>query len=712
MTGSTFAVPRGLQEIQNGGGKIVVLGGGFMGGPFAGLAKMAFPGAVVVVKEYNPQVAGNLNILYMSRSLDIRVSGTGSYDDCDGAGWVQSCVSEVPQIKRDSWEAVQRVIDTSTCFCADISSGFGWRDFEPYMKNPDFFGLVHGNSPFEIMPGMDYSLNDPRLNPIVSDLLRAMGKFPFPANGGTAALITNVVYTAVGCVYARLVQHEIATPAEIDAAWDQLTKIKLGQIMNGLNGFNIIPHMEAGIRRDVDPNFKLPGIFRMVGPIDQRGRPNPAGRIGWQLQKLSQPLDPAQALKIQIHLVTGLCVGIDRVLKGNIATPEVLDVANQVGISMPSVSDIARMVGGIEGVAAAVFNALTEHPEVHPGCELPEFLKPGASVQMPTEFPLVLREDRQVDGRGVAVLTLSNPLKMSPISSRAVKQLGKHYADCEADPGIETVVVTGATRHGGFQIFSSGADRGEIRKRKAEISKVAALIAEMKEVYYKRSGLTKPVIAAVNGLCGGGGFELAIACDGIVATEQALFMFPEVTIGILPGAGGTVALPLMVAPEHRKLAFTAIRTNQPIDGKSAMKYGIIQLTAHLAQLIDNAARLGLAMVDDKADRRKLDWDATWTMPANYSAVTTANNGSGGKTPVSKATDALLWAAFKAIGEAQGFQAKQDAETQFFLLALQSPDCDVLMAHQIDNKGQGEPTLTHSLGDLETQAPEAAALLSA
>src|ERR671914_1391655 len=154
---------------------------------------------------------------------------------------------------------------------------------------------------------------------------------------------------------------------------------------------------------------------------------------------------------------------------------------------------------------------------------------------------------------GIAVLTVDRQEKLNSLNPQVIKEIGQALLDLESDQPRVTI-VTGA----GEKSFVAGADIAVMNemspleaKRFAELGHAATALLDRSPV---------PTIAAVNGYALGGGCELALACDIRVAAENALFGFPEVSLGILPGMGGTQRLPRLVGPALAKeLIFTGRR---------------------------------------------------------------------------------------------------------------------------------------------------------
>jgi len=143
--------------------------------------------------------------------------------------------------------------------------------------------------------------------------------------------------------------------------------------------------------------------------------------------------------------------------------------------------------------------------------------------------------------KGVAVLTINRQEKLNSLNQQVLEQVKQALIDLKEDPP-RVMVVTGA----GDKSFVAGADIAAMN----EMSPLEA--KRFSELSHEAVGLLDrslvPTIAAVNGFALGGGCELALACDIRIAAENALFGFPEVTLGILPGMGGTQRLPRLVGP--------------------------------------------------------------------------------------------------------------------------------------------------------------------
>lgn len=163
----------------------------------------------------------------------------------------------------------------------------------------------------------------------------------------------------------------------------------------------------------------------------------------------------------------------------------------------------------------------------------------------------------------VGVVTLNRPQALNALSYGLVKDLSLAMQALDQDTEVRVIIVTG-----GEKVFAAGADIKEM----AERGPFDELIQERLAYRDKINKISKPVIAAVNGFALGGGCELAMSCDIIVAAESARFGQPEVNLGIIPGSGGTQRL-TRVLGKHR--AMELILTGDMLNAADAERLGLV-----------------------------------------------------------------------------------------------------------------------------------------
>lgn len=183
----------------------------------------------------------------------------------------------------------------------------------------------------------------------------------------------------------------------------------------------------------------------------------------------------------------------------------------------------------------------------------------------------------------VLIITLDRP-KANAIDVATSMELYAAFRELDLDPALRVGIITGTGR-----FFSAGWDLGAANEGEAvDAVHSPGGFAGLTEYF----SLTKPVIAAVNGLAVGGGFELALAADLIVASEAAQFWLPEAQLGILPDSGGLLRLPKCL-PE--RLATEMIFTGRRLSAEDALHYGLASRISAPESLIDTALELARAV---------------------------------------------------------------------------------------------------------------------
>ncbi len=216
-------------------------------------------------------------------------------------------------------------------------------------------------------------------------------------------------------------------------------------------------------------------------------------------------------------------------------------------------------------------------------------------------YELVIAEG--VEG-GVGVVRLNRPKALNALNAPLMLELLNALEAFDRDPAIGCLIVTGDDR-----AFAAGADIKEM----AGMTAVDMLVRDTTAAWDRIRGLRKPIIAAVSGWCLGGGCELALACDMIVASETAKFGQPEITIGIIPGAGGTQRLTRAVG---KALAMEMILNARNLTAQEAAQFGLVNRVSAtyfedaltLARDIANRAPIAVRMAKDainKADELAL-----------------------------------------------------------------------------------------------------------
>lgn len=200
-------------------------------------------------------------------------------------------------------------------------------------------------------------------------------------------------------------------------------------------------------------------------------------------------------------------------------------------------------------------------------------------------YTTILTETR---GR-VGLITLNRPQAMNALNGTLLSELMQALAAFDADEAIGAMVITGSER-----AFAAGADIKEM----AVATTVEMLTGSFVEQFDGIRKIKKPVIAAVSGYALGGGCELAMSCDMIVASETAKFGQPEVTIGVIPGAGGTQRLTRAVG---KAIAMEMVLNNRMLSAAEAAQFGLVNRVVPVERCLDEA----LALATELAGRAPL-----------------------------------------------------------------------------------------------------------
>jgi enoyl-CoA hydratase len=190
----------------------------------------------------------------------------------------------------------------------------------------------------------------------------------------------------------------------------------------------------------------------------------------------------------------------------------------------------------------------------------------------------------------VGVATLNRPHALNALTVELLEHLERHADEAERDPAVRALVIAGS----GERAFCAGADLKALGQEYAGGSKPDQLVEVMHRVFGRLERLELPVLAAVHGYCFGGGLELMLTADLCIAADDARFGLPEVTVGALPGAGGTQRLPRLIGP---RLAKELMFTGEPIDAAEAYRIGLVNRVVPAGALLAEGLAVATAIAD-------------------------------------------------------------------------------------------------------------------
>ena len=190
----------------------------------------------------------------------------------------------------------------------------------------------------------------------------------------------------------------------------------------------------------------------------------------------------------------------------------------------------------------------------------------------------------KIEAEKVGVITLNRPKQLNALNGELMRELGRALKDFDADPTIGCIVITGSEK-----AFAAGADIGAMAGYSfADVYRDDYITRDWETIH----SIRKPVIAAVSGYALGGGNELAMMCDLIIAADNAKFGQPEIKLGVIPGSGGTQRLPRAVG---KAKAMDLCLTGRFMDAAEAEKSGLVARVIPADQLLDETLKAAQAI---------------------------------------------------------------------------------------------------------------------
>ena len=177
---------------------------------------------------------------------------------------------------------------------------------------------------------------------------------------------------------------------------------------------------------------------------------------------------------------------------------------------------------------------------------------------------------------GIAWVQFNRPEKLNALNPAVIDALEKAIAACEKDESIRVVVLMGSEK-----AFVAGADIEHMSK--GDVNLALALSSQTLRVQDRLENLPQPTVAAISGYALGGGCEVALCCDFRIAAENAVLGLPEITLGIIPGGGGTQRLPRLIG---KGAAAKLIMLGEMIKAEEAEKIGLVDMIVPLAEMDD------------------------------------------------------------------------------------------------------------------------------
>lgn len=445
------------------------------------------------------------------------ISGTTDFSRVADADIIVEAVFEDKGVTTEVFKKLDAICQENTIFATNTSS-FYVREFAAQTLRPDrFIGLHYFFHPaknrlLEIIPHEGTSADT-----LEKALLFAKlhGKTPIKV-ADTPGFAVNRFFVPYLNESARMLEEGLANAATIEAGAKAAFKIGMGpfELMNASNGTAIAVHSADTLGRELGPFYATAPLLREM--MEKKA--------DWDL---SEPVDESKLPAI-IDRYLGVCLGVAATLveEGG-ATKEDTDRGAKIGLAWAEGPfEIMNRIGieKAHGLVSAI-------AEKYLDFKVPALLNQQLAQGTPFTFNLVDLEIKN----DIAFVTINRPEALNALNEAVFGQLEEKFTEAESNPSVKGIVFQGAGK-----AFVAGADIKYFvdNIRSDNIAATDAFTRRGHELLLRIENCSKPTIAYLDGLSLGGGSELALACQKIIATEAGSMGFPETAIGIFPGLGG------------------------------------------------------------------------------------------------------------------------------------------------------------------------------
>lgn len=563
---------------------VAVLGAGNMG---SGIAQaFAAAGLTVYVRDVKPEFVekGRARIEGPLRkrveqgkdtaanvdALMSRIRGTTDLAEAvKDADLVVEAVFEDLKVKKEVFSEASKHAKASCIFATNTSS-LSVTEIAAATDRPDRFGGMHFFFPAAINKLVEVVAGEKTDAKVVADLMavtRAIGKVPIQTADAYGFAVNRFFVPWVN-ESVRLLEEGVADIATIDAAAKEAFGITMGpfELMN-VTGVPISLHAERTLHQGFGAYYEPSAKLAHQVEVEKKD---------WVLGGAPDPAK-FEAVKERLYGVTfGIAA---RLVEEGVATAVDTDKGATVGLRWAKGPFQMMNALGTRRSLAAVEKL---HAKWGASFPVAADLKRLGAKNEPWDLPNVRFEK---EGH-VGVLTVDRPEALNALNAKVLQDFAKQVRAAGADPEVRVLVVTGE----GQKAFIAGADIKEMSTKTPAEARWFTKLGQDAITELERCG--KPVIVAVNGFAFGGGLELAMAGDIILASDKAVFGLPEVTLGIHPGFGGTQRLPRYVGLQRAKeLVFTGRR----FDANEARQMGLVLEVVPAAELMKRAMVLANAI---------------------------------------------------------------------------------------------------------------------
>jgi len=553
--------------------EVAVIGAGTIGPDIGYYLKSALPGIklyLVDVAEKPLQGAEKRLNGYMQKAVDKKkmkpemakavaenIVYTTDYSQIKNCNLVIEAATENIPLKQKIFETVEGLVSDDAIITSNTSSIPADRIFNK-MRNPGratithFFAPAWRSLPVEVI----------RWEKTSSDVVDYL--FWFFCQTGKAPMITdNAICFMLDRIFDNWCNEaayllDDATAGQIDKVAEEFVFAGPFFVLNMANGNPII--IETNTLQMEEGAHYLPA--RILGSVNR-----------WATHRPGSPVEVSEetAKSIRDRLLGIFFSQSFDVIDRGIGTKEDLNFGCQIALGFrKGPLDVMRDLGEAE-----VNRIMKRFGEERPG-----FPQPKASFAEYQDFNrFVLVDERD----GVKIITIRRPQAMNALTDEITNEILSVFKQYHDDPAVKGFVLTGY----GNSAFSAGADIGRFPEVLGDSEGAFQYCKDCAKVQLFMDQMEKPVVAAINGMALGGGLEVALRCHTMVATGNAFFQLPEITLGILPGIGGCV-VPYRKWPKGAALFHEMICFGRPIKAAEALELGMVSEIVESPALIEAA----------------------------------------------------------------------------------------------------------------------------
>ncbi|SDO98435.1 3-hydroxyacyl-CoA dehydrogenase/enoyl-CoA hydratase family protein [Desulforhopalus singaporensis] len=479
-----------------------------------------------------------------------RIAGTANLGDLKDADMVIEAIYEDEKVKTELFTKLDAICSDKTILATNTSS-FYVRQFAEATSRPDRFVGMHyffhpaKNRLLEVIP---HEGTSPETIKKSLEIGRLHGKTTICVKDASGFCV-NRFFSPLLTESVQILDAGIADIPTIEAAAKAAFKIGMGpfELMN-VTGIPISVHASATFGRELGSMYGTPESL----PIKMEQK---------DLYDLEGTPDESKFEIVQDRLY-GACLGAAAALVSEgVASVEDTDRGAKIGLRWRQ-GPFEIMNRLTIAKSCELVEAMTK---IYPDFTMPEILLKQRETGKPFSFQYV---DYEVDD-GIAFITINRPEAMNALNEVTVNQLDEKFALAEGDDGVKAIVLRGAGK-----AFVAGADiRYFINNiKKKQLDKTESFTRAGHELFLRIENSEKITVAVLDGLSLGGGSELALACQAIVATPSGSMGFPETAIGIFPGLGGMIRSARHIGTE---LAKYYVFSGRPISAQDAYDLGIV-----------------------------------------------------------------------------------------------------------------------------------------